>query len=620
MSKATESNLADVPPEVNGCYDGRERPGAGMAAEQVERKLAAILSADVVGYSKLAGADEDRILARLRALRSDLIDPTISVHHGRVVKRTGDGTLVEFRSVVDAVRCAIEVQSGMVERNAGLPPERRIEFRIGVHLGDVVEESDGDLMGDGVNIAARLEGIAEPGGVCLSEDAYRQVRDKIKEEVADLGERNLKNITRPVRVYQLSTGLPNSNALKTAQEKAALALPERPSLAVLPFQNISGDPDQEYFVDGVTEDIITALSRVRSFFVIARNSSFTYKGKAVDVKHVGRELGVRYLVEGSVRRSGQRLRITAQLTDGFSGLQIWANRYDVEMADFFSLQDQVANSVIGAIEPRLYAAEHQRFQSRPPDNLDAWGFVMMAMPFVWTWGSAKEIEAAQVLLKRATNIDPDYPRANSLLAWTHAASATLGWADAKEVLAAARAMAQRAIQHDQEDPWTHFAAGYVHMVSRDFHAAVKDLSEAIELNPSFAFAHMILGSGYGYGGMPSEGLHHLALSSRLSPRDFTHAANLSTVGLCHFMAGRFVEAVDCERQAVELRPHFGTAWRTLAASAGMAGDHDMAILALSHAMRLHPSLSVEWIEKFHPIVHERDRAIYIAGLRAAGLR
>ena len=287
------------------------------------RKLAAILAADVVGFSRLAGADEDRTLARLRALRSDLIDPTIAVHRGRVVKRTGDGALVEFRSVVDAVRCAIEVQNGMVERNAGLPPERRIDFRIGIHLGDVVEESDGDLMGDGVNIAARLEGIAKPGAICLSEDAYRQVRARLDLAVSDLGATQLKNIAEPVRVYALQVGLPAQakpaapvEPAKPEKPSTRLALPDKPSIAVLPFQNMSDDPQQEYFVDGMVEDIITGLSRIRWLFVIARNSSFTYKGKAVDVRQVGRELGVRYVLEGGVRKAGNRLRITAQLDRG----------------------------------------------------------------------------------------------------------------------------------------------------------------------------------------------------------------------------------------------------------------------------------------------------------------
>lgn len=328
-----------------------------------------------------------------------------------------------------------------------------------------------------------------------------------------------------------------------------------PSIAVLPFANLSDDVHQQYFGDGLAEDLITRLARLRWLFVSARNSSFTYGGKAVDVKHVGHELGVRYVLDGSVRRSGQHLRITARASDAQNGRQIWAERYDLEIVDFFALQDQIVQSVIGAIEPRLYAAR-----------------------------------------------------------------VTLGLVEPADALPIARDMAQRAIRGDPEDPWTHCAAGFVHMASRHFDHAVAALTEAIVLNPSFAFAHAILGCAYGYGGMPDDGLHHLAIAERLSPRDFTQAANLSTSGLCHFMAKRFAQAAEYERRAVELRPHFGTAWRTLAASAGMAGDRALAGQALSQALRLHPSLSVEWVEKYHPIVHERDRALYIEGLCVAGLR
>jgi adenylate cyclase len=405
-----------------------------------------------------------------------------------------------------------------------------------------------------------------------------------------------------------------------ASPRPVLAFPDKPSVAVLPFTNLSDDSEQQYFADGLAEDIITRLARLKWLFVSARNSSFTYKGKAVDVKQVGRELGVRYVLGGSVRRSGQRLRIGAELSEASTGLQVWAERYDVDLADFFNLQDQISESVIAAIEPRLFAAEHQRFQSRSPDSLDAWGFVMKAMPYVWDWGSAQEIEIAQALLKRAIDIDSDYARANSLLAWTHAARVQLGWADARDVLGTARAMAQRAIQRDSEDPWTHLAAGYVHMISRGFDQAVKELTEAIELNPSLAFAHVVLGATYGYGGVSDDGLHHCGLAARLSPRDFTQAVNFSVRGLCHFVAGRFTEAVEWEHRAVELRPHFGSAWRTLAAAAGNAGNLNVATRALSEAKRLHPSLSVEWVEKYHPIVHERNRVTYIEGLRAAGLK
>ena len=334
------------------------------------RKLAAIVAADVVGFSRLAGADEDRTLARLRALRSDLIDPTIAVHSGRVVKRTGDGILVEFRSVVDAVRCAIEVQNGMIERNAGLPPERRIEFRVGIHLGDVVEEADGDLMGDGVNIAARLEGIAAPGAICLSEDAYRQVKARLDLAVSDLGSTQLKNIAEPVRVYSLQVGVP-AQARPAAPAKPSASTPPRLSIVVLPFANLGGDPEQEYFVDGVTESLTTDLSRISGSFVIARNTAFTYKGKPIDVKQIGRELNVRYVLEGSVQRGGNRLRVNVQLIDAETGNHLWAERFDKPVADLFDMQDEIVARLANQLNTELVAAEARRAERAPkPNSMD----------------------------------------------------------------------------------------------------------------------------------------------------------------------------------------------------------------------------------------------------------
>ena len=404
-----------------------------------------------------------------------------------------------------------------------------------------------------------------------------------------------------------------------AEKDEAASDQAAPSIAVLPFENLGHDLEQQHFADGLAEDIITRLSRLRWLFVSARNSSFTFRGKALDVREIGRALGVRYALNGSVRRSGQRLRIAAQLSDASTGRQVWAERYDVELADFLALQDEIAGSVIGAIEPQLYAAEHLRIKDRRPENLDAWGYVMKAMPYAWTWISAKDMAVAEGLLKRALAIQPDHPRAMSLLAWGRAAASQLGWSETAETLAEGRAFAQKAIQVDPDDPWPHFAAGYVHMISRGSDQAIAELIEAIDLNPSFAFAHTILGCAYGYSGMPADGLHHLGLASRLSPRDFTRSAHLSTCGLCHFMAGRFGEAADFERRAVELYPEFGTAWRTYAASAGLAGRTEEAARALKEARRLQPSLSVAWVEKFHPIVKASDRAIYTQGLRAAGL-
>jgi TolB-like protein/Flp pilus assembly protein TadD len=409
-------------------------------------------------------------------------------------------------------------------------------------------------------------------------------------------------------------------AADTTKDGASAAAGELgPSIAVLPFTSLDDDSEQAYFADGLSEDLITRLARLRWLMVISRSSSFSYKGKAVEPGQVGRDLAVRYVLEGSVRRSGTRLRIGSQLSDATTGIQVFAGTYDVDLADFFTLQDQIAEAVVAAIEPRLYVAEHERFKTRPPESLDAWGFVMKAMPHVWTWGAPDEIAKAQNLLIRATELDSGYARANCLLAWTYAAQAQLGVADPVTTLPRAIAMAQRAIQQAPEDPLTHFAAGYAHMVGRDTAAAVAALNEAIELNPSLALAHMILGSTYGYAGRAEEGLYHLALAQRMSPRDFSQSAIFATNATCYFIAGNYAEAVAQGRKAVQLRPHFGTAWRTLSASSGMAGDIDGGRLALAEARRLHPDLSIEWVRNYHPMTDVDGMKRYVAGLQAVGL-
>jgi adenylate cyclase len=343
------------------------------------RKIAAILAADVVGFSRMASADEDGTLARLRTLRADLIDPTVAGQNGRVFKRTGDGVLVEFRSVVEAVRCGVAIQTAMIDRNVGMPADQRIEFRIGIHLGDVVEEVDGDLMGDGVNIAARLEGIAKPAMICLSEDAYRQVRARLDLAVTDLGPTQLKNISEPIRAYALQVGVAGERKRSTPNEPLRLPLPDKPSIAVLPFQNMSGDPEQEYFADGMVEDIITGLSRIKWLFVIARNSSFVYKGRAVDVRQVGRELGVAYVLEGSVRKAGTRVRITAQLIQAETGAHLWADKYDGVFEDVFDFQDLITEKVVGVVEPNLKEAEIRRSRRKPPESHHAYDLYLRGL-------------------------------------------------------------------------------------------------------------------------------------------------------------------------------------------------------------------------------------------------
>ena len=411
------------------------------------RKIAAILAADVVGFSRLASADEDRTLARLRTLRAELIDPTVASQNGRVFKRTGDGALVEFRSVVEAVRCAIAIQNAMIERNIGLSADQRIDLRIGIHLGDVVEESDGDLMGDGVNIAARLEGIAEPGGICLSVDAFRQVRDKIALEVFDLGDKKLKNIAEPIRAYSLQVGV----TVAPDARKPTLALPDKPSIAVLAFQNMSGDIEQDYFADGIAEDIITALARFRQFHVTARNSSFTYKGQAIDIKKIGRELGVRYVLEGSVRKAAERIRITAQLIDAESGNHVWADRYDGRLENIFDLQDEITNTIAAAVTPAFAIAEMQRVSRKHPQNLDAWELTLRAGQAFALAGPA-DIAEARELAQRALLLDRRNTAALAMLAFCHVSEGWWAYSQSPQASIAEGIKAARlALQEDNSD-------------------------------------------------------------------------------------------------------------------------------------------------------------------------
>jgi adenylate cyclase len=464
-----------------------------LSGERVERRLAAILAADVAGYSRLMGQDEAGTLARLRTHRRELIDPKVAEHKGRIVKTTGDGLLIEFPSVVEAVACAVAVQHGMDERNAGIPEDQRILFRVGVNLGDVIIAEDNDIHGDGVNVAARLETLAEPGGVCVSGTVRDHVGDRLDCSFDDLGKQALKNISRPLRVYRvrLATAEPAPN-ISTAETTPTLSLPDRPSIAVLPFQNMSGDPEQEYFADGMVEDITTALSRIRWFFVIARNSTFTYKGRSVDVKQVGRELGVRYVLEGSVRKAGNRIRITAQLVETETGTHVWVERYDRDLADIFVVQDEITERVVSAIEPELYAAEQVRSQTKPPDSLDAWECVIRALACIGQ-GTRDENTEAEALCRRAIAIAPGYGRAHSLLAWA-LLRRTVWSGNLRTVVPEVSAETQAALALDDRDPWAHFAQGMLQMRLRRFSEAEHALRQALELNPNFALAHALRGN------------------------------------------------------------------------------------------------------------------------------
>ncbi|MGX9146609.1 adenylate/guanylate cyclase domain-containing protein [Mesorhizobium sp. 128a] len=583
------------------------------------RKLAAILAADVVGYSRLASADEDRTLARLRALRSDLIDPTITVHNGRVIKRTGDGALVEFRSVVDAVRCAVEIQNGMLERNAGVPQDRRIEFRIGIHLGDVVEESDGDLMGDGVNIASRLEGVASPGAICLSEDAYRQVKARLDLSVSDLGSTQLKNIAEPIRVYSLQVGA-GTKAAATPEPAASLpaaAAPPKLSIAVLPFANMSGDAEQDYFADGISEDIITALSKLSQLFVIARNSSFTFKGQNVHVQEVGAKLGVRHVLEGSVRKSGNRVRITAQLIDAISGGHLWAERFDRELTDIFAVQDDVTQQIVGALALNLTEGDRQRLAPEHPRNAEAYDCFLRGRE-LWHRLTKETNVAARDVLQRAIDLDPNFASAHAFLALTHGLDYLNRWsASPPESMAQAEEVATRAVTLDGSDPWAHWALAIAKLYTRRHDGAVDEAERAIVLNPNFAEGHVSLGEALYYSGRPEEALESFARAKTLNP--YFPDVLLHFQALAAFQLGRYEEAVDLLLQRLARNAVTDVSRALLAACYGHLGRLEEAHAAWQELLRVNPDYSLEYRRKVLPYKNPADFDLMVDGLRKAGV-
>jgi adenylate cyclase len=522
----------------------------------VQRKLAAILAADVAGYSRLMGADEEGTLARLKALRAELIDPAIAGHHGRIVKTTGDGLLAEFASVVDAMRCATQWQAAMAGRIQ--PAETRIEFRIGVNLGDVIIDGD-DIFGDGVNIAARLETMAEPGGICISRTVLTQTRGKLDFPVEDLGEQALKNIAQPIHVFRV---LAEANPMP---EPAALPLPDKPSIAILPFQNISGDPEQEYFADGMVEEIITALSRIRWLFVIARNSSFSYKGQSPDVKQVGRELGVRYVLEGSVRKGGNRVRITAQLIDAETGTHLWADHFDGLIEDVFELQDQVATSVAGVIEPTLQASEILRAAARPTPDLTAYDLYLRALPAMYSF-SKDGILAALRLFDEATAHDPDYAPALGAAANSRIHVDLNGWGqDAEENRRAALGCGRRALAAAGDDPDVLAnAAAALAYFGEDLNTMIAVVDRALALNPSFARGWYVSGTLRQWAGDPDGAIERIEKSLSLSPR--ARVGNqLAMLGSAYMSKRRFDEAASKFLMAIQQAPGAPLAYRALAA-------------------------------------------------------
>ncbi len=583
--------------------------------ERAERRLLAILSADVAGYSRLMGADEDATLTALKAHRRELVDPKIAEHRGRMVKLTGDGALVEFPSVAAAVESAVAIQRAMAERNRGVPVEKRIVFRIGINVGDVIVDGD-DIYGDGVNIAARLQEIAEPGGVCLSDDAYRQVRDRLALTCKDMGERQVKNIARPLRVYAIDLAIDAAAPGPAAARE--LPLPDKPSIAVLPFVNMSGDPEQDYFSDGISEDLLTALSRLRWLFVIARNSSFVYKGRAVDVKQISRELGVRYVLEGSVRKGGNRLRVTVQLIDAATGAHVWAERYDRGVEDVFAVQDEITEAEVGAIEPRLLAAEGIRSQQRPPDGIDAWDKLMRAMA-LYNRLTKDDSASAVELFKKIVEIYPNYAQAHSMLAFTCAFSGQLGWLPWAPNLELAESHARRAALLDKDDPWAHLALGQLATVQKKTETAISEFNKALDLNPNFAAARGFLGLALAFAGRGDEAIAHFERAMRLSPYDPSNPFFLAGIGLAHYLAQRYEQAVTWSRSAVQTAPGMFNAQRVLSASLAQCGDNDEARAVFATVKRMQPEISAAWLERAVPFARPEFLAHYVEGLRKAGM-
>ena len=554
------------------------------------RKLAAILVSDVVGYSRLTGTDEDRTLARLRALRSDLVDPTVAVHNGRVVKRTGDGSIIEFRSVVDAVNCAIEVQRAMVERNAGVAPDKRIEFRVGIHLGDVVEESDGDLMGDGVNIASRLEGICEPGAICLSEDAYRQVKGRLDLAVTDLGPTQLKNIAEPIRVYALDVGMPAvaKPAPAPASEKSA---PPRLSMVVLPFANIGGDPEQEHFVDGVTESLTTDLSRIRGSFVIGRNTAFTYKGKAVDLKQIGRELSVRYVLEGSVQRGGNRMRVNVQLIDAETGSHLWAERFDKPLADLFEMQDEIVARLASALNAHLIAAEARRAERAP--NPNSMGLYFQGLAWLNRGYTPNNLVQARGFFDRALAADPDNVDALIESARADEVEASNSFVpDPVAVFGAAEKKLTKALSSVPDHARGHLFLGFVEIFTKRAAQGIAECEHAFALDQNLAHGQAGIGLGKMLVGHPEETEAHVVEALRLSPRDTLAYMWLLYTGIGKSTLARYEEAATWFRRAIEANRNYAASYFWLSAVLAHLGRLDEAHSTVKSGLALNPAFTI----------------------------
>ncbi len=558
----------------------------------MQRRLAAILAADVAGYSRMIRADEEGTLLALRALREDLVDPKINAYRGRIVKLMGDGLLVEFASVVDAVSCSTEVQRGVEERNADVPEAQRIVFRVGINLGDVVIDGD-DIQGDGVNVAARLEALSQPGGMCVSNEVYEQVRDRLGLNFEDLGKQDVKNIDRPVQVWAWSTGnAPSAAAAGTARE--AVPVSEKPSIAVLPFDNMSGDPEQEFVADGMTEDIITELSKFRWLTVIARNSTFVYKGQAADIPQVARDLGVAYVLEGSVRKAGERVRITAQLIEAPTNEHIWAERYDRKLEDIFDLQDEMTQTIVGMIEPELANRERERVRDKPTRDMNAWELYQRALWHRWRF-TPDDIAQAHELFDEAIAIDPGFGAAYAHRAWTVYVEIMIGVAkDRAAAIAAATVDVRRAVELNDRDPLSYCAFGFILTASHEFAEAVQRFRRSLELNPSFAAAHYGLGLSLSFTDPKhdEEALQAARMAERLSPNDPLMWTFLNIQGMLLFRAGDHGAAKEAFARAAQYPSVLFWVPLGLAASLWELGDKTAARETVAKAQIEFPGLTI----------------------------
>jgi TolB-like protein/class 3 adenylate cyclase len=593
-----------------------------MSEDRVERRLAAIIAADVAGYSRLMGEDEEGTLRALKAHRKGMVDPKIIEHRGRIVKTTGDGMLVEFVSVIDAVRCAVDIQRSMVERNAEVPAGKRIRFRVGINVGDIISDGD-DIFGDGVNVAARLEGLAEPGGICVSRVVHDQVRDKLSFSFEDLGEQSVKNIARPIGVHRVHISeLAAPTAAKSSIEHphSIVKVADRPSIAVLPFTNMSGDHEQEYFADGIVEEIITALSHFRWLSVIARNSSFTYKGRNVDVKQVGRELGARYVLEGSVRKSGDRVRITGQMIDASTGTHLWADRFDGALQDIFDLQDRVTAKVVGEIAPRLEQVEIERAKRKQTENLDAYDYFLRALASLHEWTRESNDEALR-LFYHAIELDPGFASAYGLAAMCFHWRKVNGWiVDPAREIAEAERLGRRAVELGPDDAVALSGGGYALVfVAHNLNDGPDFIERALALNPNLAWALFSSGWTKAFLGDPEGAIAQLTHAIQLSPLDPHGFRARGGIAFAHFLAGRYEEAITWAEAALRQRPTYMASIRELAAANALAGRLPDAHRAMARLRQLDPARRVSTVKDWIPLRRPEDLERLQEGLRQAGL-